>query len=258
MTTSPKDIFVSWLYYSAGIAYYICVHDNFFLGQVTLVLEIFYDGQHFNILVLLIMQIIQKVAKKVPLRGSGKIEHCQQLSYDVLEKQVLWEKEENGGAKKKNKVQKDLSTLCALKAAGVNITALWEMQDVLDVNHIYSNNIHLMLKTYGVEVARKTIIKEVQDVFKIYGVEIDYRHLSLIADYMTHSGDYRPMSRHGMISESLSPLMKMSFETPSKFIVESASHGLTDNLETPSARICLGLPVKLGTGSFDLMQNLQI
>lgn len=204
------------------------------------------------------MQIVQKVAKKVPLSGSGKIEHCQQLSYDVLEKQVLWEKEENSAAKKKNKVQKDLSNLLAIKAAGVNLTALWEMQDVLDVNYIYSNNIHLMLKTYGVEVARKTIIKEVQDVFKIYGVEIDYRHLSLIADYMTHSGEYRPMSRHGMISESLSPLMKMSFETPSKFIVEAACHGLTDNLETPSARICLGLPVKLGTGSFDLMQNLQI
>ncbi|KAK1366221.1 DNA-directed RNA polymerase subunit [Heracleum sosnowskyi] len=222
-------------------------------------------GQHYEVHFkfinephILLSEIVQKVAKKVPLSGSGKIEHCQQLSYDVLEKQVLWEKEENSASKKRNKVQTDLSNLCALKAAGVNITALWEMQDVLDVNHIYSNNIHLMLKTYGVEVARKTIIKEVQDVFKIYGVEIDYRHLSLIADYMTHSGEYRPMSRHGMISESLSPLMKMSFETPSKFIVEAASHRLTDNLETPSARICLGLPVKLGTGSFDLMQNLQI
>ncbi|KAL1813569.1 hypothetical protein ACET3Z_023634 [Daucus carota] len=207
---------------------------------------------------ILLSQIVQKAAKKVPLIGSGKIEHCQQLAYDVLEKQVLWQKEENGAAKKENEVQKDLSNLCALKVAGVNLTALWEMQDVLDVNHIYSNNIHLMLKTYGVEVARKTIIKEVQDVFKIYGVEIDYRHLSLIADYMTHSGEYRPMSRHGMISESLSPLMKMSFETCSKFIVEAASHGQTDNLETPSSRICLGLPVKLGTGSFDLMQNLQL
>lgn len=132
------------------------------------------------------------------------------------------------------------------------------MQDVLDVNHIYSNNIHLMLTCYGVEVARRTIIKEVQDVFKIYGVEIDYRHLSLIADYMTHSGGYRPMSRHGMISESISPLLKMSFETPSKFIVEAASQKMTDNMETPSARICVGLPVKLGTGSFELMQKLEI
>ncbi|KAL8124701.1 hypothetical protein AgCh_012376 [Apium graveolens] len=138
------------------------------------------------------------------------------------------------------KVQKDLSTLYALKAAGLNIIALREMQDVLDINNIYSNNLHLMLKIYGMEVSRKTIIKEGHDVFKIYRVEIDYRYLSLIVDYMTHSGAFRPMSRHGMISESISPLMKMSFET--KFRVESACHGLTDNLRTPLARMCL-LPV---------------
>lgn len=50
----------------------------------------------------------------------------------------------------------------------------------------------------------------------------------------------------------------MSFETASKFIVEAASHGMMDNLETPTARICLGLPVKVGTGSMELMQKLDI
>ena len=50
----------------------------------------------------------------------------------------------------------------------------------------------------------------------------------------------------------------MSFETASKFIVEAASHGETDELESPSARVILGLPVKVGTGSFDVMQKLEI
>lgn len=204
------------------------------------------------------MQIVQKAAKKVPIKGSGEIEHCQQISYDVLEKQVLWEKEQNAAAKQRSEVKNDLTKLCALKAAGVNLIPFWEMQDILDVNHIYTNNIQVMLNCYGVEAARRTIIKEVQDVFKIYGVEIDYRHLSLIADYMTHSGGYRPMSRHGMIAESISPLLKMSFETPAKFIVEAASQKMIDNMETPSSRICVGLPVKLGTGSFELMQKLDV
>ena len=66
------------------------------------------------------------------------------------------------------------------------------------------------------------------------------------------------MSRHGGIAGSISPFLKMSFETASKFIVEAASHEMTDNLESPSARICLGLPVKMGTGCFDLMQKLEI
>lgn len=136
--------------------------------------------------------------------------------------------------------------------------ALWEMQDDLEVKRIYSNNIHAMLITYGVEAARETIIREIKHGFSSYGVEIDYRHLSLIAEFMTHSGGYRAMSRFGGIAESISPFLKMSFETATKFIVEAASHGLTDDLETPSSRICLGLPVKMGTGCFDLMHKLEI
>ncbi|XWS53421.1 hypothetical protein CRYUN_Cryun10bG0000400 [Craigia yunnanensis] len=75
---------------------------------------------------------------------------------------------------------------------------------------------------------------------------------------MTHSARYRPMSRLGGIAELISPFSKTSFETASKFIVEAAKHGLVDNLETPSSRICLGLPVKMGSGSFDLIQKVDI
>ncbi|GJZ17242.1 NADH-plastoquinone oxidoreductase subunit K [Tanacetum coccineum] len=108
------------------------------------------------------------------------------------------------------------------------------------------------------KAARTSLILEMKNVFGSYGVEIDYRHFSLIADHMTHSGGYRPMSRFGSISESISPFLKMSFETASKFIVEAASHGMSDNLETPTARIRLGLPVKVDIRSMDLMQKLNL
>jgi DNA-directed RNA polymerase I subunit RPA1 len=206
------------------------------------------------------MKIAQKAAKEVYIEGFGKISECRMVEYDPTEKTVRWDQ-------KKAKEHSDMKTqpadnrehlrYWALKAAGVDFGAFWEIGDDLDVTRIYSNNIHAMLKTYGVEAARRTIITEVTNVFEAYGVKVDYRHLSLIADYMTHTGGYRPMSRHGSIAESLSPLAKMSFETASKFIVEAASHGMTDDLETPSSRISLGLPVKMGTGSFDIMQNLE-
>lgn len=187
------------------------------------------------------------------------------VQYNVNERQVRWNEEDprikkfKDKSKNPQKDKKDDNSLpWALTAAGMEFGAFWEMEDELDLRYVYSNNIHLMLNTYGVEAARESIILEIKNVFKNYGVEIDYRHLSLIADYMTHTGGYNPMSRHGSISESISPFLKMSFETASKFIVEAASHGLTDNLETPSSRICLGLPAKVGTGSFDLMQKLDI
>ena len=52
----------------------------------------------------------------------------------------------------------------------------------------------------------------VMGVFGVYGIGVDPRHLSLIADFMMQQGDYRPCSRAGM-ETSTSPLLKMSFET---------------------------------------------
>lgn len=196
---------------------------------------------------IMLAQIAEKAAKKVYVKNSGKIDQCQVI--DCSQPQVLYD-ENIDHQEKKN--------IPALLTAGLDFQTFWQMQGDLAVNYVYSNNIHAMLSTYGVEAARKTIIREIVSVFGIYGVNVDMHHLSLIADFMTHSGGYRPMSRSGGIAESTSPFNKMSFETASKFITEAVYHGLTDDLESPSARICLGLPVKLGTGCFDLMQKVEI
>ncbi|XP_048138660.1 DNA-directed RNA polymerase I subunit 1 isoform X2 [Rhodamnia argentea] len=203
---------------------------------------------------ILLAQIAQKVAKKVYLRSSGKIESCQVIS--CKENQVIYYGEDPKRRQKIEAEEKD--AIPALHTNGADFRAFWQMQDELDIRYIYSNDIHAMLTTYGVEAARETIIREVQNVFGSYGISVDIRHLTLIADFMTHTGGYRPMNRLGGIAESLSPFSKMSFETASKFIVDAAYHGVVDKLETPSARICLGLPVKMGTGSFDLLQKLQL
>ncbi|XP_051116199.1 DNA-directed RNA polymerase I subunit 1 [Andrographis paniculata] len=207
----------------------------------------------------LIAQVALKTAKKVYIKRSSKskISQCKVVQYDPDEKTVIWDDNLKSNGAKAEKNDGDENLYWAMKASGVDFRSFWDLQDDLDVSRLYSNNIHAMLKTYGVEAARATVIREVKQVFDIYGVKIDFRHLSLIADYMTHTGGYRPMSRHGSISESLSPFLKMSFETASKFIVEAASHGLVDSLETPSSRICLGLPAKVGTGCFDMMQKLE-
>jgi len=126
------------------------------------------------------------------------------------------------------------------------------------VHDITSNDIHAILKTYGVEAARNTIINEVSGVFKPYGIDVDMRHLSMIADFMTLDGGYRPMNRIGIGQFSTSPFGKMTFETATKFIVEAATHGEADFLECPSASVCLGKPPKVGTGIFGLLQNLEL
>jgi hypothetical protein len=45
-----------------------------------------------------------------------------------------------------------------------------------------------------VEAARATILSEVSSVFGAYGIAVDQRHLSLIADFMTFHGGYRSVT----------------------------------------------------------------
>lgn len=94
----------------------------------------------------------------------------------------------------------------------------------LNLNQLYSNDIYSISQTYGIEAANRVIIKEVRDVFKMYGITVDSRHLSLIADYMTFDGRFQPLSRKGM-EEAASPLQQMSFESSLNFLKNAALQG---------------------------------
>lgn len=112
-------------------------------------------------------------------------------------------------------------TQIRINTEGVNFEGIWERPDILDLNTLSSNNIHQMLITYGVEAARATIVSEISKVFGAYGIGVDARHLSLIADYMTFEGGYKPFNRFG-INSNPAPLAKMSFETTMKFLSDAA------------------------------------
>jgi hypothetical protein len=60
---------------------------------------------------------------------------------------------------------------------------------------IYSNDIYAILCTYGVEAARQTILREIAGVFSVYKIDVDARHLELIADYMVCAVGLRPCGR---------------------------------------------------------------
>ncbi|KAJ9578156.1 hypothetical protein L9F63_024984, partial [Diploptera punctata] len=105
----------------------------------------------------------------------------------------------------------------SLRTEGINLQEMFKFMKLVDLNRIYCNNVHEMAKTYGIEAARSILIKEIKDVFKVYGIEVDPRHLMLVADYMTMNGTYKPFSRKG-IEDNVSPLQQMSFEAPFSFL----------------------------------------
>ncbi|KAH8305928.1 hypothetical protein KR018_004137 [Drosophila ironensis] len=142
-----------------------------------------------------------------------------------------------------------------LKTDGINIGEMFQHNKILDLNRMYSNDIHAIAKTYGIEAASQVIVKEVSNVFKVYGITVDRRHLSLIADYMTFDGTFQPLSRKGM-EHSSSPLQQMSFESSLQFLRSAAGFGRPDELNSPSSRLMVGLPVRNGTGAFELLTKI--
>ena len=144
-----------------------------------------------------------------------------------------------------------------LQTEGVNFPTVWAHQRLVDVNKIYSNDIWQILETYGVEAARTAIVTEITRVFDVYSISVDPRHLTLIADYMTQDGGYRPMNRAGMENIE-SPFQQMSFETTTHFLNNAILNGASDSMVSPSACIATGKAIKAGTGCFKVMQPLSV
>lgn len=92
-------------------------------------------------------------------------------------------------------------------------------------------------------------------MFKAYGITVNPRHLTLIGDYMTFDGSYKPFNRIG-IENNPSPLQQMTFETAISFLRNATLGGKTDTLDSPSSCIVMGKPCYGGTSSFKVVQNL--
>lgn len=145
----------------------------------------------------------------------------------------------------------------SMKTEGINFQATFRFDKLIDLNRMYSNDVHKVIETYGIEAGVRVIVKELNDVFAVYGITVDPRHLLLIADYMTHQGCYSPFNRVG-IADSPSPFHKMSFESSTGFLKKSLILRQEDNMDSPSSRIMAGKFCKSGTGSFDVMTLLSI
>lgn len=104
---------------------------------------------------------------------------------------------------------------------GINFSAFEKYEHICDLRRIRTNHSYALKERYGIEACRANITKEINAVFDVYGIAVDYRHLSLISDFVTFNGDYRAFNRQGM-EESSSPFLKMSFETTMKYLVQSS------------------------------------
>lgn len=61
-----------------------------------------------------------------------------------------------------------------------------------------TNHILEMSEVLGIEAARQCIIEEIKFTMGEYGIQIDNRHIQLLADQMTFKGQVHGITRFGI------------------------------------------------------------
>ena len=143
----------------------------------------------------------------------------------------------------------------------VVLTAGSNLEDVLKLKEVNqdkttTNNLYEIVKIFGIEAARESIMVEVKKVLEKQGLDISEKHTKLIADAMTVNGKIKGVTRIGIIEDKSSILARASFETPIKHFVNAAINGSTDHLVSVVENLILNQPVPVGTGLPGLLVEL--
>ncbi len=130
---------------------------------------------------------------------------------------------------------------------GTNLKKVLEMKEV-NPQKLISNDLHEVADVFGIEAARQLIINEIQEVLNTQGLDIDKRHLKLVSDAMTNTGEVKGVTRIGIIAQKSSILARATFETPVKQFVNATIKGNKDQLSSVIENVILNQPVPVGTG----------
>lgn len=135
---------------------------------------------------------------------------------------------------------------------GTNLREVLNLGEV-DVTRTITNDVLEIYEVLGIEAARNAIIRETSKTLDEQGLNVDIRHLMLVADIMTNDGEVRAIGRHGVSGRKSSVLARAAFEITSTHLLRAGLTGDTDPLDGVAENIIVGQPVTLGTGAVHLV-----
>ena len=139
-----------------------------------------------------------------------------------------------------------------VKTSGTNLKVVMKMEEI-DSSRTTTNDLKEISSVLGIEAGRTAIVKELKKVLDDNGIAVDIRHIMLLADLMTYSGEIKGIVRTGITKGKSSPFARASFEETVKHLIDAAFKGEVENLEGVVENIIVGLPVKVGTGTVKLV-----
>jgi DNA-directed RNA polymerase subunit A' len=138
-----------------------------------------------------------------------------------------------------------------IQTAGSNLAKLVAIKGV-DTSRITTNNVYEIWQTLGIEAARMALVKEITNTLEEQGLEVDTRHIMLVADLMTSKGYLQQIGRHGIAGTKTSVLARAAFEITVPTIARASLEGQIETLRGVTENVIVGATVPVGTGMVEL------
>ncbi len=142
-----------------------------------------------------------------------------------------------------------------IRTDGSNLEGVLNTEGV-DPTRTTTNDIHEIASILGIQAARNALIKEAHAVLEEQGLDVDIRHVMLVSDIMTNTGNIQQIGRHGISGKKSSVLARAAFELTIQHLVNAAIKGETDPLKGVIENIIVGQSMPLGTGSVELFMSM--
>ncbi len=134
---------------------------------------------------------------------------------------------------------------------GSNLSEVLKIEEI-DSNRTYTNDILEVNKVFGIEAARESIVRELLSTFLSNGIDINKRHIAILADLMCFNGRVKGVVRTGITGEKASPFARAAFEETVKHILSAAFDGERENFKGIIENLIVGQPIFSGTGKVKL------
>jgi DNA-directed RNA polymerase subunit A" len=141
-----------------------------------------------------------------------------------------------------------------LYTEGSNLKEVLEVEGVQH-SRVKTNDILQIQDELGIEAARQAIMEEAYATLKGQGLQVDLRHLMLVADVMTADGEVKAIGRQGVSGQKSSILARAAFEITVDHLLTAGMTGEVDPLNGVAENIIVGQPVNLGTGAVRLAMD---
>jgi DNA-directed RNA polymerase II subunit RPB1 len=157
---------------------------------------------------------------------------------------------------KRRKIYNNITKVFDQRSEWIMYTLGTNLRDILihpmvNAPHSVTNDINEIYEVLGIEAARNALYNEIMDVMT--GVNVNYRHISLLIDVMTNRGTLLSVNRHGINRGDIGPLAKCSFEETTDKLIKAGIFAELDKINGVSANVMLGQIAPCGTGDVEVV-----